>query len=321
MPKSMIDDQYLLATNPETTPEILRELSQSDDRAIRQAVAGNPNVPIELLWELNQEFPYEILANPAFIFLTMEDQRLLASNPETAPGCLRELSYHSDPLIAGTVAQNPNTPTDSLRTLIRDYPHEICTNPILPIILLEYPFWLCSIEPEDFVCILNNPEVPEILLEALQDSCLTTKQYLVRKHPEVLLLHLQKLRFDQQLYLAKSRRGKRSIHLLKKLANNTVPDANWHIRICQAVARNPGTPEQLLSQLADSPYKAVRVNVARHQHLTKLLLIKLAIDPYSKVQQTLLANTNIQPNLLAELKTHPDLKISQFAQQHPNTPK
>jgi hypothetical protein len=47
MPKSMIDDQYLLATNPETAPEILRELSQSDDRAIRQAVAGNPNVPIE----------------------------------------------------------------------------------------------------------------------------------------------------------------------------------------------------------------------------------------------------------------------------------
>jgi hypothetical protein len=43
MPKSMIDDQYQLAANPETAPEILRELSQSDDRAIRQAVAGNPN--------------------------------------------------------------------------------------------------------------------------------------------------------------------------------------------------------------------------------------------------------------------------------------
>jgi hypothetical protein len=45
----MIEAQRLLAANPETDPEILRALSQSGDCTIRQAVAGNPNVPIEVL--------------------------------------------------------------------------------------------------------------------------------------------------------------------------------------------------------------------------------------------------------------------------------
>jgi hypothetical protein len=34
-----LEAQRLLAANPETAPEILRELSQSSDRATRQAVA------------------------------------------------------------------------------------------------------------------------------------------------------------------------------------------------------------------------------------------------------------------------------------------
>jgi hypothetical protein len=62
-PKSMIDDQYQLATNPETSPAILRELSQNGDRTIRQAVAGNPNVPIEILWDLVADCPNEIIVS------------------------------------------------------------------------------------------------------------------------------------------------------------------------------------------------------------------------------------------------------------------
>jgi hypothetical protein len=168
----MIDDQYLLATNPETAPEILRELSQNDDRAIRQAVAGNPNVPIDILWKLNQEFPYEILANPAFIFLTMEDQRVLASNPETTPECLRELSYHSDPEIAGSVAQNPNTPIDVLQSLINYYPHQVLSNPILQMILMEDPYWLYhSLDEDDLQDLEDLPNPPAHLLQIAKEDC------------------------------------------------------------------------------------------------------------------------------------------------------
>jgi hypothetical protein len=103
----MIDDQYLLATNPETAPEILRELSQRDDglrptvghRAIRQAVAGNPNVPIEVLWELMRDFPHEVIAN-------------MANRPEIDPEVLWELSRHPDRAIRQAVAGNPNVPIE-----------------------------------------------------------------------------------------------------------------------------------------------------------------------------------------------------------------
>jgi hypothetical protein len=81
-PQSMIDDQYRLATNPETAPEILRELSQSDDRAIRQAVAGNPNVPIDILWEIILDFPQAVVDNPVFEWLTLENPNWIIDIPE-----------------------------------------------------------------------------------------------------------------------------------------------------------------------------------------------------------------------------------------------
>jgi hypothetical protein len=76
-----LEAQRLLAANPETAPEILRELSQSDDRAIRQAVAGNPNVPIEVLWELVGEFPHEVIANPLSTLIELENPNWIMDIP------------------------------------------------------------------------------------------------------------------------------------------------------------------------------------------------------------------------------------------------
>jgi hypothetical protein len=77
----MIEAQRLLAANPATAPEVLRELSQSDDRAIRQAVAGNPNVPIEVFWKLLMEFPSEIIKNPIFPLIRLENPSWLEMIP------------------------------------------------------------------------------------------------------------------------------------------------------------------------------------------------------------------------------------------------
>jgi hypothetical protein len=78
----MIEEHLTVAANPETDPEILRALSQSGDRTIRQAVAGNPNVPIEVLWELVAEFPNEIVANPLFSLITLENPNWIMDIPD-----------------------------------------------------------------------------------------------------------------------------------------------------------------------------------------------------------------------------------------------
>ena len=65
--------QHQFVANPEIALETLRELSRSDDRAIRQTVAGNPNTPIDVLWNLMTEFPNEIVANPLFALIALEN--------------------------------------------------------------------------------------------------------------------------------------------------------------------------------------------------------------------------------------------------------
>jgi hypothetical protein len=145
-PKSMIDDQCQLATNSETSPAILRELSQSGDRTIRQAVAGNPNVPIEILWELVAEFPNEIVANPLFSLITLENPNwiidipgknflalLQQANPpkvfiEAALNCI---GYDADghdidqygirPLAVRCIVNNPRTSIEYLEKIVDEH--------------------------------------------------------------------------------------------------------------------------------------------------------------------------------------------------------
>jgi hypothetical protein len=106
----MIDDHYQLASNPETAPEILRELSQSDDRAIRQAVAGNPNVPIAVLWQLVGEFPHEFVANPLFTLIAVENPNWIMDIP-------------GNQLVA--LLQQPNPPKVFIATALKYVGYEL----------------------------------------------------------------------------------------------------------------------------------------------------------------------------------------------------
>jgi hypothetical protein len=74
--------QLSTASNPETAPEILRELSQHELIEVRQAVAMNPNTPIDILWELVEEFSHEVVANPVFSLVTLENPNWIYDIPD-----------------------------------------------------------------------------------------------------------------------------------------------------------------------------------------------------------------------------------------------
>ena len=100
MPKP-IDNALSEASNPQTEPERLQELSEwelRDERArLRQAISANPNCDETLLLELAAEYPDEVVANPRFQLLLISDEpwwehaeplsmlRLLAALGDTAP--------------------------------------------------------------------------------------------------------------------------------------------------------------------------------------------------------------------------------------------
>lgn len=72
----------LIVANNENAPaDLLRELAASEDEQIRQAISSNPNTPTDILFELGEEFPQELLDNPVFSLLFLENPNLLQDIP------------------------------------------------------------------------------------------------------------------------------------------------------------------------------------------------------------------------------------------------
>ena len=68
----------VVAKNPCATSEVLRSLSASDDTENRQNVAGNPNTPTQVLWQLGAKFRQALLDNPIFSVLFFDKPNLVA---------------------------------------------------------------------------------------------------------------------------------------------------------------------------------------------------------------------------------------------------
>jgi hypothetical protein len=370
----MTEAQRLLAANPETAPEILRELNQSDDRAIRQAVAGNPNVSIEVLWELLADFPRQIIANPVFALIEMtnpdwvldiSESNLVAllkhqdipyifikesrkckatnivdavlawirSNPATTTEQLEEITLFYDGIETWPfrhtnlywVIWHPNIQLESLKKFA------VRCNDILQLDLVGY----CLDERYQLPKHLSRQDLIDEVLPVLIDHALNEgimrfillNASLPQKYIQPILA---KLSLSGQISLIKFSSVSGAIlkqiydiHFvrLQQLSNHSSDDAHDQIRLSQALVRNSQTPDYIIQQFADSPYKAVRAQVARQIALSPELFVKLAQDTYPRTKLSLLANRKIRFDLLAELTKHPNPKVSLLAKQHPNTPK
>lgn len=61
------------ALDENTKPFVLDKLANSHDSRVRQYTAKNPNTAVETLLELGNEFPEEIITNPVFNLLLLEN--------------------------------------------------------------------------------------------------------------------------------------------------------------------------------------------------------------------------------------------------------
>ena len=62
-----------IAQDETTASELLAELAKNKDDQVRQAVAANPNTPIETLLSICFEFPPEVIDNPIIPLLILEN--------------------------------------------------------------------------------------------------------------------------------------------------------------------------------------------------------------------------------------------------------
>ncbi|BAZ11133.1 hypothetical protein NIES4071_29590 [Calothrix sp. NIES-4071] len=120
----------LVCTNPNAEPGLLRELANRSDYKILSAVANNPNTPTDVLWKVGVEFPEEVLSNPVFPLLLLENPNLVEEIPDNTLESFLKVDIVPDSLIkwvinskkqddlALAVTMNPKTSKDILEKLV-----------------------------------------------------------------------------------------------------------------------------------------------------------------------------------------------------------
>lgn len=96
-----------IAKNPETSVEILEELSKDSNIWVRNEVVNNPNTPPELL--------------DAMAGVDCITDRAIASNPNTPLQTLQELIYSEDIDTQRAVVSNPNATPELINIFNNDY--------------------------------------------------------------------------------------------------------------------------------------------------------------------------------------------------------
>jgi hypothetical protein len=157
----------IVAENPVAPAELLKVLATRSDEEIQKAVTANPNTFIEELMTLGAEFPKQLLENPIFDLLLLEnpnfleqmpsktligllslpeipedfvilvqkylprmdsrDRQNIAKNFNTPIKFLEILAHDQNLFIRFLVAKNPNTPIALLETLAQDRDEEVCS--------------------------------------------------------------------------------------------------------------------------------------------------------------------------------------------------
>jgi len=102
-------EQEKLAENPDTSKDILQELSKEKDWVIRDSVAENPNTSGDTLKELTQKEEEEIV------------KCTIARNPNTPEDALWYLAKDEDEDVRWHVANNPNA---SSKILVMQFEYE-----------------------------------------------------------------------------------------------------------------------------------------------------------------------------------------------------
>ena len=74
----------LVAKNPSAPAELLQKLANDSDIEVRKAITSNPNTPRELLLQFGKAFPDELLNNPIFDLLLLENNYLQRTIPESS---------------------------------------------------------------------------------------------------------------------------------------------------------------------------------------------------------------------------------------------
>ena len=285
----------IVAKNPAAPPDLLKELTSTGDKAVRKGATANPNTPSDVLLELGGQFPENLLDNPIFDLLLLENPNLLADMPKSSLKSLLKRDFVPASFLAWAgkqededlflaVATNPETSRAVLEKLT-NHPNE-------------------AVQQAAKLHVNWAGEMTEGWEEIAQEEIDKGKLKVVKKYqPYDLFLYQRGLISEEKLNVPADKSGREKmasnpntpVPLLEKLAL----DKNKDVR-CE-LASNPNTPVPLLEKLALDKNKDVRCHVASNPKVPISLLEKLALDKNKDVRCHVAFNPKVPISLLEKL--------------------
>lgn len=347
-----------VASNPSTLPEELRELAKSGDRTIRQNLAANPNTPTDVLFELGAEFPEQVLENPIFSLLLLENPNLANEMPiytlasllklEKVPVFLMEQALNRkdkydiadntlgtasctvEAIVGMALAMNSQAPITVLEKVLKtEDSHlqkavELHVNIAGEMAAGWYEEAIDAIPNTNFS--IENQEIAKRLADKglmplfLMDS--------LARHEDAYIRSFVASHSNISANILEDLARDSNNHVREAVANN--PNTPVHLleqlardsdkQIRQSVVSNPSISVELLEQMALDTNKLVRRNVAKNPHTPINLLEKMALDKIKVVRASVASNPNTPTKLLEHLALDKEKLVRRGVASNPNTP-
>ncbi len=326
--KSIKVQLSLLRSKIDLSPEILHQLSQSEDRSVRLEIAKNRNTPPIILRYLvfDKKCQVEVLKNPAtpadilaeYIPKITNEKQIESvlrgtnstqqKNPNMPSEILEQLSHHSKDTIRYLVALYPNASSTTLKHLASD------SYRLVREAVAENP---------------NTP--PDILVEmakASQNQINTTVgsahsvayKIAARKDiPAEALYYLVKIPVST-VRLAAVRNSNISLEALEWLIDNEAEE-----NVLSVIAQNSKITPQIQEKLASNSSAKVRQNLASNPNTTSDNLTIIALTMITEatnleVQKAVASHPNTPINFLENLSEAINYSIRASVASNPNAP-
>jgi hypothetical protein len=342
-----------LAADPTTDPKILAQLSKDSNSDILELVASNPNTPVNILWSLIGEYSHQIVENPIFSLIILEDpdwiKRISIHN------LIRAMNQPSIPeILLFEMMKCPSTQLQRLAFEAKVRSKETSSLQLEEMIIRNENLISEALKNPNFTLellwnlILTGYKNPEFLSRLSLKIIITRShfsqkftssdivnvwevlfQYIMandKKDIKLSLLSTQgfpmkyvqpfidSLDFPERLKLAK---GNTYRETLEKLVHNVNYAQGIQLQINQAIAQNSNTKQETLIGFAMSRNIELKASLLERNYLPLEILINLISDPHPMIRKKLLGK-KLGYDQLPDLLNHPSLIIRDFALEYSN---
>ncbi|OYD90904.1 hypothetical protein CDG76_29755 [Nostoc sp. 'Peltigera membranacea cyanobiont' 210A] len=286
-----VTQAQLVAAEPSTDPELLRELALSTDQQTRQSVAGNPNTPVDVLLRLGAEFPSELLDNPVFPLLLLENLNLVAE-----------------------------IPLSTLRSILRQKN--------VPVYILEQVADQADLEVQ--LALVKNVQTPKGVLNRLTQSRHSQVVESARLHinlaGELTEKYEQRIKEVIKGIIPSARQaGTGYLAVLAQICpvpefmvEHWVQDSSYKDFFCRAIADSPATFPNVLKHLANHTDDYIWYSIAQNPNTPTETLRKSFTE--KQAPTALARNLNTPSDVLESLSTNQDQIVRIRVAENPNTP-